>query len=73
MARIFAVVLLAAASTCSSAQAATVGQRKVQRRYRNHGRPPHSNGLVPFTARRIGDAQPRSETPAPAPEYDPRS
>ncbi len=67
MARIFAVVLLAAAA---AAEAATVSQRRIQRRTgvlfaRRAQR------IRPFTARRIGDAQPRNETPAPAPNTTP--
>ncbi len=66
MARIIAAVLLAAAAT---AEAATVSQRRVQRR----------TGVLAarraqtrsFTARRIGDAQPRNEIPAPEPNPTP--
>ncbi len=70
MARIIAAVLLAAAFTYATVEAATLSQRRVQRRTGVLAAR-RAQQIRTFTARRIGDAQPRNETPAPEPNPTP--
>lgn len=70
MARIIAAVLLATVFAYATAEAATVNQRRVQRRA-GAVAARRARQIRTFTARRIGDAQPRNETPAPEPNPTP--